>query len=161
PGFHADSESRLYARGASDDKGGVMAILTAVDVLKSNHKAPTSNIIFFFEGEEEAGSPHLPDVLRADSTGLKSDGWVFVDGPVHQSGAKEVIFAVRGDMHVDITTYGANRPLHSGHYGNWAPNPAEGLARLLTSMKDSAGRVTIAGWYVVVKPMGATEKAAN
>jgi acetylornithine deacetylase/succinyl-diaminopimelate desuccinylase-like protein len=160
-GQRADSEARIYARGASDDKGGVMAILTALDALRVAGKTPTSNVILFFEGEEEAGSPHLPEVLHSDSAGLKADAWVFVDGPVHQSGAKEVLFGVRGDMHIDVTTYGANRPLHSGHYGNWAPNPAEQLARLLTTMKDSTGRVTIAGWYDDVTPLGQAERAAN
>jgi len=66
---------------------------------------------------------------------------------VHQSGRKQAVFGVRGDANVDVTVYGAKRPLHSGHYGNWAPNPAMMLARLLSSMKDDTGRVTIAGWY--------------
>jgi acetylornithine deacetylase/succinyl-diaminopimelate desuccinylase-like protein len=159
-GEHADSEARIYARSASDDKGGVMAILTAVDALKAAGKAPTSNITFFFEGEEEAGSPHLQEVLRANAATLKADAWVFVDGPVHQSGAKQVMFGVRGDMHATVTVYGPNRPLHSGHYGNWAPNPAERLARLLTSMKNDSGRVLINGWYDDVEPLGAAERSS-
>ena len=79
---------------------------------------------------------------------------------MHQSGRKQVVFGVRGDQNVDVTVYGAKRPLHSGHYGNWAPNPAMLLARLLASMKDDTGRVTIAGWYDGVEPIGEAEKRA-
>jgi len=71
-----------------------------------------------------------------------------------------VVFGVRGDQNVDVTVYGAKRPLHSGHYGNWAPNPAMLLARLLASMKDDAGRVTIAGWYEGIEPLGEAERRA-
>lgn len=153
-------EWRLYARSASDDKAGVMAILTAVDALKAMGQTPTSNLKFFFEGEEEAGSPHLPDILRLNSDLLQSDAWLICDGPVHQSGLKQVVFGVRGDTNVDLTVYGANRPLHSGHYGNWSPNPAMRLAKLLNTMKDDSGRVTITGWYEDVAPLGEVERRA-
>ncbi len=153
-------EWRLYARSASDDKAGVMAILTAVDALKATGQAPTSNLKFFFEGEEEAGSPHLGEIIRLNRELLQSDAWLICDGPVHQSGLKQVVFGVRGDTNVDLTVYGANRPLHSGHYGNWSPNPAMRLAKLLGSMKDDAGRVIIAGWYEDVMPLGEVERQA-
>jgi acetylornithine deacetylase/succinyl-diaminopimelate desuccinylase-like protein len=151
---------RLYARSASDDKAGVMAILTAVDALRAKGFAPTSNIKFFFEGEEEAGSPHLGEIIRLHKDLLQADAWLICDGPVHQSGLKQVVFGVRGDTNVDLTVYGAKRPLHSGHYGNWSPNPAMRLAKLLNSMKDNAGRVTIAGWYADVTPLGEEERRA-
>src|SRR5262245_2788373 len=141
------SEWRLYARSASDDKAGVMAILTAFDALKANGLAASSNIKFVFEGEEEAGSPHLGEIIKLNKELLESDAWIICDGPVHQSGVKQVVFGARGDVNVDLTVYGAKRPLHSGHYGNWAPNPALLLARLLATMKDDSGRVTIDGWY--------------
>jgi len=82
------------------------------------------------------------------------------DGPVHQSGLKQVVFGARGDVNVDVTVYGALRPLHSGHYGNWAPNPALIMAKLLGSMKDDSGHVTIAGWYDDVEPLGQAERQA-
>jgi acetylornithine deacetylase/succinyl-diaminopimelate desuccinylase-like protein len=159
-GEKIDPEWRLYARSASDDKAGVMAILTAVDALKAQGIAPTSNIKFFFEGEEEAGSSHLGDIIRGHQKLLEADVWLICDGPVHQSGLKQVVFGVRGDTNVDLTVYGARRPLHSGHYGNWSPNPALILSKLLSSMKDDAGRVTIAGWYDDVAPLGETERRA-
>src|ERR1043166_4523948 len=153
-------EWRLYARSASDDKAGVMAILTAFDALRAQNATPTVNIKFLFEGEEEAGSPHLGDIIDLHKQLLEGDAWIICDGPVHQSGRKQVVFGVRGDQNVDITVYGAKRPLHSGHYGNWAPNPAMTLVRLLATMKDDSGRVMIAGWYDGVEPLGETEKRA-
>lgn len=155
-----DPEWRLYARSASDDKAGVMAILTAFDALRGQGIAPSLNIKFLFEGEEEAGSPHLGEIISLNKELLAADAWIICDGPVHQSGRKQVVFGVRGDQNVDVTVYGAKRPLHSGHYGNWAPNPAMLLARLLSSMKDDAGRVTIGGWYEGVEPLGEAERRA-
>ena len=153
-------EWRLYARSASDDKAGVIAILNAVDALRANNLTPTSNLKFFFDGEEEAGSPHLPEIIQRHQQLLAADAWLICDGPVHQSGKKQVVFGVRGDANVDVTVYAAKRPLHSGHYGNWSPNPAFVLAHLLASMKDQRGRVTIDDWYADVEPLGQAEKEA-
>ena len=153
-------EWRIYARSASDDKAGVMAILTAFDALKAKGMALTSNLKFLFEGEEEAGSPHLGEIIGLHKQLLEADAWIICDGPVHQSGKKQVVFGARGDTNVDVTVYGAKRPLHSGHYGNWAPNPALLLARLIASMKDDTGRVTIAGWYDDAEPLGEVERRA-
>ena len=153
-------EWRIYARSASDDKAGVMAILTAFSALKEKGVALTSNVKFFFEGEEEAGSPHLGEIIELNKQLLEADTWIICDGPVHQSGRKQVVFGARGDINVDVTVYAAKRPLHSGHYGNWSPNPANLLAHLLASMKDDAGRVTIDGWYADVEPLGAAERRA-
>src|SRR5687767_13711280 len=153
-------EWRLYARSASDDKAGVMAILTAFDALKASGLKPSVNVKFFFEGEEEAGSPHLGEMLDLHRDLLRADAWIICDGPVHQSGRKQVVFGVRGDVNVDVTVYGATRPLHSGHYGNWAPNPAMTLAHLLATMKDENGRVKIDGWYDGVEPLGEAERRA-
>ena len=159
-GASIDPEYRVYARSASDDKGGVMAMIAAIDALKASSQRPKVNVKLIFDGEEEQGSPHLDEILRANSDLLKADAWIICDGPVHQSGRKQVVYGVRGDMNVDITVYGANRPLHSGHYGNWAPNPALLLASLLASMKDESGRVLIDGWYDDVVPLGELEKKA-
>jgi acetylornithine deacetylase/succinyl-diaminopimelate desuccinylase-like protein len=153
-------EWRLYARSSGDDKAGVMSILCAFDALIASGVKPTANLKFFFEGEEEAGSPHLGKILQQNKQLLESEAWIICDGPVHQSGRKQVVFGVRGDTNVDITVYGAKRPLHSGHYGNWAPNPALILTKLLASMKDESGRVTISGWYDNVEPLGAIERKA-
>ena len=153
-------EALLYARSASDDKAGVMAILAAVDSLRAEGRTPSFNLKIVFEGEEEAGSPHLADLLKLHRDTLRSDGWIIVDGPAHQSGPPQLALGVRGDINLDLTVHGPLRPLHSGHYGNWAPNPAMMLAELLASMKDETGRVTIAGFYDDVVPLTAAERAA-
>lgn len=153
-------EWRIYARGASDDKAGVMAVLNAFDGIQKSGMSLAYNIKFFFEGEEEAGSPHLHEILTRHKELLQGDIWIICDGPVHQSGKKQVVFGVRGDTHLDLTVYASKRPLHSGHYGNWAPNPALMLAKLLSSMKDENGRVTIKGFYDDVVPLTASELKA-
>jgi acetylornithine deacetylase/succinyl-diaminopimelate desuccinylase-like protein len=151
---------RLYARSASDDKAGVMAILSAIDALKAEGKKPAFNVKIVLEGEEEQGSPNLAALLRRHKETLASDGWVIIDGPAHQSGPQQVALGVRGDINMHVTVHGPSRPLHSGHYGNWAPNPAMMLAQLLASMKDDSGKVTIAGFYDDVVPLTPAEKAA-
>jgi acetylornithine deacetylase/succinyl-diaminopimelate desuccinylase-like protein len=161
-GEKIDPEWRLYGRSTSDDKAGVFAILTAFEAMKAKGIAPTVNIKFFFEGEEEAGSANLKEILAKNKDLLKADAFIVCDGPVHQSGRKQVVFGVRGDLNADLTVYGANRPLHSGHYGNWSPNPALTLAQLLASMKDDRGNVIVKGWADDVEPFGPVEiKALN
>jgi acetylornithine deacetylase/succinyl-diaminopimelate desuccinylase-like protein len=154
------NEWRIYARSASDDKAGVDVILNAYDAIRKKGLALGCNLKFFFEGEEEAGSPHLDEILEKHQSLLQSDLWIICDGPVHQSGKKQIVFGVRGDTHLDLTVYASKRPLHSGHYGNWAPNPAMMLATLLSSMKDDKGRVTIKGFYDDVTPLTPFEKKA-
>jgi acetylornithine deacetylase/succinyl-diaminopimelate desuccinylase-like protein len=160
PGTKIDPEWRLYARSASDDKAGVFAILNALDALRAQKIDPTVNIKFFFEGEEEDGSSNLREILIKHKDLLKADAFIVCDGPVHQSGRKQAVFGVRGVTGVDITVYGANRSLHSGHYGNWSPNPAHTLAKLLASMKDDRGNITVRGWADDVEPLGAIELQA-
>ena len=155
-----DKEWRIYARSASDDKAGIDAILNAYSAINNNGLLPGCNIKFFFEGEEEAGSTHLNEVLEKYKELLQSDLWIICDGPVHQSGKKQIIFGVRGDTHLDLTVYASKRPLHSGHYGNWAPNPAMMLAKLLAGMKDETGRVSIKGFYNDVAALNPSEKKA-
>ncbi len=157
PGAKIDPEWRIYARSASDDKAGVFTILQAVDALRAKRVTPSINMKFFFEGEEEAGSSNLAEIISRHKNLLQSDGWIICDGPVHQSGKKQVVFGVRGVTSVDLTVYGANRSLHSGHYGNWSPNPGFRMVRLLATMKDSEGRVLIDGWYDDVEPLSETE----
>lgn len=149
---------RIYARGAADDKAGISAIINAYDAIKKSGLTPSYNLKFFFEGEEEAGSPHLHEILEKHQSLLQSDLWIICDGPVHQSGKKQIVFGVRGDVNLELTVYASKRPLHSGHYGNWAPNPAMMLAKLLSSMKDENGRVTIKGFYDDVTPLSPSEK---
>lgn len=151
---------RLYGRGSADDKAGVYAIISAYESLKATGQKPGVNLKFFFEGEEEAGSVHLDEIFRSNKDLLKSDLWIICDGPRHISGRKQVLFGVRGDVNVDLTVYASKRPLHSGNYGNWAPNPGMRLAQLLATMKDENGMVTIKGFYDDVIPFTETERKA-
>lgn len=159
-GDSINPEWRIYGRSASDDKAGVFSILSAYDVIKKLGKSPTVNIKFFFEGEEEAGSPHLAEILEKHKAKLQSDLWIICDGPVHQSGLKQVVFGVRGDVNMEVKVFASKRPLHSGHYGNWAPNPAMQLAKLVATMKDDNGKVLIKGFYDDVIPFTESEKQA-
>lgn len=158
--FPLPAELRIYGRSASDDKAGVMAIITAFEAVRATHQPITTNIKLLFEGEEEAGSPHMKDFTAQNKDLLKADAWILIDGPLHPSGKKLVDFGVRGDANVNITVYGPVRPLHSGHYGNWAPNPAMRLVQLLASMKDASGHVLIKGWYDDVTPLTDVELRA-
>jgi acetylornithine deacetylase/succinyl-diaminopimelate desuccinylase-like protein len=159
-GGRFDPEWRIYGRSASDDKSPIVAMLTAIDALKALGRRPSVNLKFFFEGEEEAGSPHLRAMLTRHAELLKADLWLFGDGPVHQSRRPQVSFGVRGVMGVNLTIYGPARPLHSGHYGNWAPNPNVMLAHLIASLRDEEGRILIDGFYDDVRPFTAGQRAA-
>ncbi|MGH9661967.1 MAG: M20/M25/M40 family metallo-hydrolase, partial [Bryobacteraceae bacterium] len=153
-------DGHLWARSASDDKGAIMAMLAALDRLRGAGRPLKSNIKFFFEGEEEAGSPNLRQIVTQHRARLAGDVWLICDGPVHQTRRQQVFFGARGITQAQITVYGPNRELHSGHYGNWAPNPAMMLARLLATMKDDEGHVLIGGWYDGIEPLSATEREA-
>jgi acetylornithine deacetylase/succinyl-diaminopimelate desuccinylase-like protein len=153
-------ERRLYARSASDDKAPIIAMLAALDALRAAGIAPSVHLKFFFEGEEEAGSPHLAEMLRRYRRDLAADLWIFCDGPVHQSRRQQVVFGVRGVLGAELIVYGATRELHSGHYGNWAPNPAVLLVDLLRSMRDTDGRIAIDGFYDAVRPLTDEDRAA-
>lgn len=159
-GARIDPEWRLYARSASDDKAPVMTITSALDALDAAKAALPSNVKVFLEGEEEAGSRNLERLVTAHRDLLSADLWIFCDGPVHQSRRQQVVFGARGSVGIEITVYGPRRELHSGHYGNWAPNPAMMLSRLLASMKDDDGRVLIEGFYDDVEPLSEAERAA-
>ena len=155
-----DPEWRLYARSASDDKGPIVALLAAVDALRAAGVQPSVNVKLFLEGEEEQGSPHLTEILRRNKELLGADVWLLCDGPVHQTRRMQVFFGARGVSGLEITVYGPARPLHSGHYGNWAPNPAVALAHLVASLRDEDGRIRVPGFYDDVRPLTEAEKKA-
>jgi acetylornithine deacetylase/succinyl-diaminopimelate desuccinylase-like protein len=160
-GAEVDPEWRLYARSAGDDKAPIAAILPVLRSFADAGVTPTSNLVFMFDGEEEAGSRNLRPYMdmSADVIG-DVDIWLFFDGPAHASGRPQLVFGVRGSFGMEVTVYGATRNLHSGHYGNWAPDTGNVLAHLLSSMKDEAGNVLVEGWYETADPIGPEEQAA-
>jgi acetylornithine deacetylase/succinyl-diaminopimelate desuccinylase-like protein len=156
-----DPEWRIYGRSSSDDKSPIVALLAAIDALDAQGASTiTSNVRLLLEGEEEAGSPNLAAAVHEHADRIRGDALILVDGPRHASGRATMNFGSRGLMAATITVFGALRDLHSGNYGNWAPNPALDLAHLLASMKDQHGRVTIDGFYDDVVPLTASEVQA-
>jgi acetylornithine deacetylase/succinyl-diaminopimelate desuccinylase-like protein len=153
-----DPETRIYARSASDDKAGVMGIVAALDAMKATAVPASVRVKLFVEGEEESSSPHLRSLLEKHASLLRCDGVLFVDGPAHPSGAASVSLGVRGFTSVELTAYGPNRPLHSGHYGNWAPNPISTLTHVLSSMRREDGTIAIAGLMDKVARPGEAER---
>jgi acetylornithine deacetylase/succinyl-diaminopimelate desuccinylase-like protein len=155
-----DPDWRLYGRSTSDDKGPIVAFLNAVDALRATGSGPTWNLRVVLDGEEEAGSANFRRFATARPAALRTDLAVTLDGPRHPSGRSTVYFGVRGGAGVTITIYGAKGDLHSGNYGNWAPDPSMRLAKLLATMKDDTGRVLIKDFYRDVRPLTPTERTA-
>lgn len=153
-----DPEWRVYARSASDDKAPIVALLTAIDALKATGGAPAWNLRVVLDGQEEAGSDNFEKFAATRGPELlKGDVVIMLDGPRHPSGRPTAYFGVRGGTGFTLTVYGAKGDLHSGNYGNWAPDPSMRLAQLLASMKDDEGRVTIRGFYDDVTPLTPAE----
>lgn len=155
-----DPEWRLYGRSAGDDKMPIIALVHALDAMKQNGIDLSVNLKLLLDGEEEAGSPTVGRILDENRELFDADLLLFCDGPMHQSRNAQIVFGVRGSTTIDLTTYGPIRPLHSGHYGNWAPNPIMQMAYLLTSMRDETGRILIDGYYDDVAPLSELERDA-
>ena len=159
-GEKINEEWRLYARSASDDKSPITALLAAIDAVKSAGLKFGANVRFIYEGEEEAGSPFLQSFSEKNRSLFETDVLYVCDGPMYFSNQPTLKFGARGITTIDITVYGPNVNVHSGHYGNWAPNPGIKLARLLTSMKHENGNVKVRGFYNTVTPLSRREKEA-
>jgi acetylornithine deacetylase/succinyl-diaminopimelate desuccinylase-like protein len=114
----------------------------------------------FWEGEEERGSPHLADILRQNQSLLAADLWLIGDGPMHQSRQRTLYFGARGSLDLKATVYGPLRPLHSGHYGNWVPNPVYQAAELVMDLRASDGSIRVPGFDRDVRPLTAAEREA-
>jgi len=121
--------------------------LTVLEILKTNNKKLPYNLKVILDFEEEKGSPNLAKAVAANKTYLASDMLLIFDGPKHLNNQPTIAYGARGITTMSIKIFGPTFPLHSGHYGNYAPNPALRLSQLLSSMKDSVGRVTIPGYY--------------
>ncbi|MEJ8821076.1 M20/M25/M40 family metallo-hydrolase [Variovorax humicola] len=146
-----DPEWRVFGRSSADDKAPIMMFLAAIDALKASGDKLGVNVKVVLDSEEEKGSPTIGKVMLAHRDLLRSDAIVIHDGPMHATNRPTLIFGNRGAAMARLTVYGAKVSLHSGHYGNYSPNPAQRLATLLASMKDDEGRVTVKGYYDHVK----------
>jgi acetylornithine deacetylase/succinyl-diaminopimelate desuccinylase-like protein len=142
-----DPEARIFARSASDSKAPNVQFLVALDLLAAAGVAPDYDIKVIVDTMEEMGSPHLPAAVVTHAGKLAADMLIIFDGPPHGSGRPSLKFGARGIATFTLTTYGPRVAQHSGHYGNYAPNPAQRLAEILATLKDDDGRVPIAGFY--------------
>lgn len=153
-----EDDWRVFARSASDAKGPVAMFLAALDAVKDEKMNPNYNIKIIMDFEEEMGSPRLPQAVTDNTELLSADMLIIFDGPRHITNRPTLTFGARGISTIQLTTYGPIAPQHSGHFGNFAPNPALRLAQLLASMKDADGRVIIPGYYDGITIDAATEK---
>ena len=140
-------EWRLFARSAADDKAPILMLIAAVDALKAQGRSPAITIKLILDSHEEGGPPTLTDVVGRNRALLQADGVVMLDGPMHESGRPTIVYGHRGGTGLSLTVFGPREELHSGHFGNYAPNPAFALSRLIAGMKDGEGRVLIPGFY--------------
>ena len=140
-------EWRIFARSASDDKSPFIMFLTALKEQKDKGINPDYNLKVILDFEEEKGSPRLAGAVKDHKKDLQSDMLLIFDGPKHISNQPTITYGARGITTITIKVFGPTFPLHSGHYGNYAPNPALRLSKLLSSMNDDEGRVIIPGFY--------------
>lgn len=158
----ADYEDwRVFVRSASDAKGPIIMFLAALDAMGQAEFTPNYNIKVIIDFEEELGSPNLPAAVKKHQKALAADMLIIYDGPPHITNQPTLKFGARGIATVTLTVYGPRVPQHSGHYGNYAPNPGFRLSHLLASMKDEQGRVTIPGFYDGIELNAATKKVLN
>jgi acetylornithine deacetylase/succinyl-diaminopimelate desuccinylase-like protein len=142
-----DADWRVFARSASDSKGPMTQFMTAVELLDSLDVALSYNLKVIIDTEEELGSPNLAAAIKAHRELLAADLLLIFDGPPHASNRPTVTFGARGIMTATLVAYGPRVAQHSGHYGNFVPNPAFDLVRILASLKSPDGVVTIHGFY--------------
>ncbi len=142
-----DDEWRIFARSAADDKAPIIMMLSALEILEQQKQQHDFNIKIIFDLEEEYSSHGFLSTLNQYKNRYQADYMIIMDGPAHSSNEPTLTFGCRGIATCAITTYGSKLPQHSGHYGNYVPNPVFSLSRLLTSMKDENGKVLINGYY--------------
>ena len=142
-----DPDWRIFGRSTSDDKGPPMMLVNALEILEKLNKKPEFNIKLIIDFQEEMGSPTVVSAVSLYKEKLKSDFLLIIDGPRHPSNKPTLTFGARGISRITLTSYGPIKPQHSGHFGNYAPNPAMNLSKILSSMKDYDGVVTIPGFY--------------
>jgi acetylornithine deacetylase/succinyl-diaminopimelate desuccinylase-like protein len=142
-----NKDLRIFARSSSDDKGPFMMFLTSLKILELQNEKPKFNLKLILDFEEEKSSPGLPEAVKKYKKELLSDMLLILDGPMHSSMKPTLVFGNRGISSITLKTFGPKTPQHSGHYGNFIPNPALRLSQILASMKSEDGKVLIPGFY--------------
>lgn len=155
-----ERDGKLYARGATDDKGQFLCHIKAVaELLRETGTLPI-NVKVLIEGEEEIGSPHLAPLLEANKALLAADVLVVSDSAMFAPGQPSIVYGLRGLAFIQIDLKGADSDLHSGVFGGAVPNPAMELARILAQLKDTHERVTVPGFYEDVLDLTEEERKA-
>ena len=153
-------DGRIYARGATDDKGPMLVPLKVAEAFLGQHGALPLNVRFLFEGEEEIGSPSLAGFLREHRDDLAGDLVLSADGAMWRSSEPSIAIAAKGLLGLDIVVTGPGADLHSGRHGGAVQNPLHALAQILASLHDPHGAVAVAGFYDDVLPLSAADRAA-
>lgn len=151
-------DGKIFARGACDDKGQMFMHVKAFEAMEKNGALPC-NIKFLIEGEEEVGSDHLGDFVKANKEKLKADVILISDTSMIANDVPSITVGLRGLSYVEVEVTGPNRDLHSGVYGGAVPNPIQVLAQMITAMKDENNHITIPGFYDDVVEISDAERA--
>jgi acetylornithine deacetylase/succinyl-diaminopimelate desuccinylase-like protein len=149
---------RIYARGASDDKGGMVAPIFAVEALLQTEDILPVNVKFIFEGQEEIGSPQLPEFMAAHRDRFACDLVVSADGLQWSEDQPNLVLGLKGLSAVQIDVKGANSDLHSGLHGGGVQNPIHALVHILDSMRSPEGKIMIEGFYDDVIPLSKSDR---
>lgn len=153
-------DGKLYGRGASDDKAGVLSAVYAVEAAAAASGAPPINVTFMFEGEEEVGSPNLVPFLREHADLLAADLAISADGGIFGVGVPSLTVGSRGLTGVEVSVKSANADLHSGMYGGAVANPLMALSHIVSTLQDQNGVVQVAGFYDGIPALSQDERAA-
>jgi acetylornithine deacetylase/succinyl-diaminopimelate desuccinylase-like protein len=159
PPFEATvRDGEIYARGSADDKGQIFMHFKAIEAhLRQAGRLPI-NVRVVLEGEEEVGSEHLDDFIRANKDGLAADVVVISDSAMFDRGVPSICYGLRGLAYFQIDVRGTTSDLHSGSFGGAVANPAMVLAQILAQMKDKGGRIKIPGFYDDVRELAPAER---
>jgi len=152
-------DGKILARGAADMKSNLITVIQAIEALGVVHGAPPVNLKFFFEGEEEIGSPSAPEVVASLKFRLGADGVLSCDGGMEGPDTAGLLVALKGITGVQVNLRTSNTDLHSGMYGATVPNALQAMGKLAASYHTADGRVAIAGFYDGVIELTAAEKA--
>lgn len=153
-------DGKLYGRGASDDKAGVLSALYAVEASAAATGAPPINITFMFEGEEEVGSPNLVPFIRENKELFAADLAISADGGIFGVGVPSLTVGSRGLTGLEVSVKGASADLHSGMYGGAVANPLMALSHIVSSLQDEQGVVQVAGFYDGIPELSPDERRA-
>ncbi|UCH23640.1 MAG: dipeptidase [Deltaproteobacteria bacterium] len=152
-------DDRVYARGASDDKGNMLTAILATEAMLKCHGTLPVNLKFFFEGQEEIGSPQLSEFIASNKDLLACDLVLSADGGQWEADQPALHIGLRGLCSLQLDVRGADHDVHSGTYGGTFQNPIHALAHLIDSMHSPEGKVLVEGFYDTVRSLSDTERA--